>query len=208
MRGNGGYNRLVRSLLEVMSAVAVAFAVVLVLGFYIHSKTDAIPDNVFGVIAGISIGAIACAIVYWPRGPRRKTGKVSVAAVMRTPLPSPEARAYESDPNATASCPHLQPIEHAMRMAGIDVKWKGISPYHPIVEAACRINEPELRKRFALPASVYYKEGYQPERSEWDNPRGDIFCGECLQTDRARCDIQVLHPSECTPGTPWFPSPP
>src|ERR1700730_2474129 len=32
---------------------------------------------------------------------------------------SDEQIAYNEDPNLTGTCPHLQPTEHAMRMAGI-----------------------------------------------------------------------------------------
>jgi len=82
-----------------------------------------------------------------------------------------------------------------------------ISPHAPIVKANCRINLPALMQVFSLP-SIYYKEGYQPERHEFDNPRADLICRECLTAARERCDILVLHPDECRPDTPWFPLPP
>jgi hypothetical protein len=76
------------------------------------------------------------------------------------------------------------------------------------VKAECRINVPDLRRIFALPDWIHYQEGYEPERSQWDNPRGDIICRMCLATDRRRCDILVLHPDEWRANTPWFPAPP
>src|SRR5262245_58276086 len=84
--------------------------------------------------------------------------------------------AYHNDRNATAACVHLQPIERAMRMAGIDVRLLEMSEYQPIIMADSRINEAELKRVFALPAFIQYQEQYQPERSEWDNPRADIMC--------------------------------
>jgi hypothetical protein len=116
--------------------------------------------------------------------------------------------AYAADVNKTAACVHLQPIERAMRLAGLDVRLLEISPYAPVVEAHCRVNVVELQRVFALPASIYYQEGYQPERSLRDNPRADIICGDCLRTDRAHSDILVLHPDQCREDTPWFPAPP
>jgi hypothetical protein len=95
-----------------------------------------------------------------------------------------------------------------MRLAGIDVQRLEISPYAPIVQATCRINLAALTQVFSLSPSIYYKEGYEAERSEFDNPRADLICRECLTADRERCDILVLHPDECRPDTPWFPSPP
>ena len=116
--------------------------------------------------------------------------------------------AYDRDPEEAAACVHLQPIERTMRAAGLKVKLLGASEWGPIVQASCRINQAELTRVFALPSSIYYREGYLPERSPRDNPRADIFCAECLKTDRARCDILVLHPDECREDTPWFPAPP
>ena len=58
-----------------------------------------------------------------------------------------------------------------------------------VVTAACLINEVELRRMFALPASIDYKEQYQPERYEFENRRADIFCADRLQADRSRSDI-------------------
>jgi hypothetical protein len=116
--------------------------------------------------------------------------------------------AYLGNLNATASCIHLQPVEHAMRVAGISVRLLEVSPHAPIVTAICRINEAALRRAFALPESIYYKEGYEPERTPHDHPRADLICLTCIESDRERCDILVLHPDECRPDTRWFPSPP
>lgn len=116
--------------------------------------------------------------------------------------------AYDKDPSQTVSCVHLAPIERAMRAAGLKIRLDKYLEHGPSVAVTCRINVPELQRVFALPMSIYYRECYQPERSSLDNPRADIFCGGCLESDRSRCDIQVLHPEECQPDTPWFPAPP
>jgi hypothetical protein len=120
---------------------------------------------------------------------------------------SAEEIAYDANSDAVASCAHLQPIERAMRKAGIQLHLYHASDY-VMVKANCRINEAGLKRVFALDDSIYYWEQYQPERSQWDNPRGDIFCKQCLRIPGSRPDINVLHPDECHPDTPWFPSPP
>jgi hypothetical protein len=116
--------------------------------------------------------------------------------------------AYDENPEATASCEHLQAVERAMRKAGLKVELFDGNEYQPAVRAACRINEPELRRTFALPESIVYREGYEAERTPHDFPRADIFCGECMYSNRAKCDILVLHPDECHDNTPWFPKAP
>jgi hypothetical protein len=211
-----------RTLLAGMVAVATAFAVVLGLGFWIHERTQAIPDSLFGLIAALAIAAIAGVIFCLMQGISpwkdlaRKIDRIGARLVNRKPTAHVEhverrsaaQIAYSENRTRTAACAHLQPIEYAMRMAGLDVSLLERSVYHPVVKAACRINEAELKRVFALPAWVYYKEGYEPERSAWDNPRAGIICAECLKSDRSRCDILVLHPSECREDTPWFPAPP
>lgn len=213
-----------RLVFAAMVGVGTAFAVVLGVAFQIRPQVH-ISDDAFGTIAGLAIVmisvAIPCAILRISPFKAAASALDTILAIrfrpsrppaVRTPrpppLPSAEQIAYAADLNATATCVHLQPIERAMRLAGLDVKLRQPNPFLPVISAACRINEPELRRRFALPPSVYYKEGYQPDRSEFDNPRADIFCGECLVADRSRADILTLHPDECRPDTPWFPAPP
>jgi len=91
-----------------------------------------------------------------------------------------------------------------MRAAGLTVRMLDPGPYRPIVKAVCRVNEPALRRAFGLPDTISYKEGYDPERTPYDNPRADIFCTICAE----RADILTLHPDEWLDDTPWFPSPP
>jgi hypothetical protein len=194
-------------------AVATAFAAVLGFGFWIHDKAGGgpIPDGPFGSLAVLAIAAIAGVVYYCLTGVRPEfqwrpvaahAGGGRVAAVSHK---TPEQVLYETNPLQVASCVHLRPIERAMRRAGMRLQLAGRHSHEPAVSAKCRINEAELRRVFALPPSVYYKEQYQPERSHWDNPRADIYCAECLVKDRERSSIGVLHPDECRQETPWFP---
>jgi hypothetical protein len=209
----------VRSILVVMAAVAIAFAVVIWFGFWIHTKTNAIPDNVFGAVAYVGIFAIAffltcLALKISPWSGWTVQEMFGPKAVKQRPVvsypksPSTAQIAYLLNPEATATCEHLQPIERAMRAAGIEVRLLEASAHGPIVRATCRVNDGELRSVFQLPPSVYYREGEEPDRGQFGTPRADIFCGYCLKTDRARCDIWVMHPRECVDGTPWFPTAP
>jgi hypothetical protein len=195
-------------------AVATAFAGVLGFGFWIHEKTGGgpIPDGPFGLLAALAIAAVAGAVfcgltgvrpeLQWrPVAARTAGGPVTPASQKKTV----EQISYETNPLQLAACVHLRPIERAMRRAGLRLQIAGHHSREPAVSAECRINEAGLRRVFALPASVYYKEQYQPERSQWDNPRADIYCAECLVKDRERSGIGVLHPDECREETPWFP---
>ncbi len=211
-----------RSLLAAMFSVATGFTAVIAGGFWIHEKTRAVPDQLFGFLAAVSLaiitGTVYCVlmrIVPWRHLPSRIELPIWWTHDRELPAPkpyvrplTPEQAAYQADPSALATCEHLQPIERSMRAAGLAVQLEQLSVHGPTISARCRINQAELIRYFNLPDWIYYREGYEPERSQWDNPRADIFCGECIKGDRGRCDILVLHPDECRPDTPWFPSPP
>ncbi|MGJ5819752.1 hypothetical protein [Paludibaculum fermentans] len=211
-----------RSLLAAMAAVAMAFFAIIAGGFWIHEHFKAPPDSVFGFLAALSLVIVAFGLYclfmgtapwkllpshidipnFWSRQRDLPPPKPYVR-----PL-TPEQEAYSRDPFALATCLHLQPIERAMRTAGLAVRLEMLSVHGPTISVTCRIHQEELVRYFNLPDWIYYREGYEPERSQWDNPRADIFCGECMKSDRGRCDILVLHPDECRQDTPWFPSPP
>jgi hypothetical protein len=193
-----------------MAAVPVAFTVVLGFGFWVHDRGLNMDDSTFGLLAAIAIVVISFGIFgsitgirFWP------IVRTFPQSIPRTPYVPRELSAaeiaYPLDLNMTVSCAHLAPIEKAMRLAGIEVKYQAENMYRPIVKANCRVNLPELKRVFALTDNVFYKEGYEPERFEFENPRADIFCLECLKSDRARSTIGVLHPDECKPETVWFP---
>ena len=111
--------------------------------------------------------------------------------------------AYHENRELTATCPHLQALEHAMRMEGIELRRLGES-WHTaslaMVRGDCRINEKILQQRFLLPESARYRTGYQPERSEFDGPWADLFCSTCDSK------IELVHPEWPRPKTRWFPS--
>ena len=48
-----------RMVLAGMVSVGTAFAVVLSLGFWIHGRTNAIPDSLFGFLAAVAIAVIS-----------------------------------------------------------------------------------------------------------------------------------------------------
>jgi hypothetical protein len=103
---------------------------------------------------------------------------------------------YNENPQTTATCVHLEPIERAMRLAGTRLR----RLTGPNVRAQCRIDEAGIKRRFAPPASVQYREWYQPAH-ERDNPQAEISCVEC------RSAIDVIHPGQAREHTPWFPTP-
>jgi hypothetical protein len=107
---------------------------------------------------------------------------------------------YDENLTMVATCAHLQTIEYAMRLAGLKVRLNLLIPSVPAsVTTYCRINEEELKRRFLPAESIHYREYFQPERSEWDNPTADLLCTEC------RSRIFVVHPREAREDTPWFP---
>lgn len=115
-----------------------------------------------------------------------------------------EQIAYNENPQLLATCPHLQPIEYAMRLAGIVPRLRAESwsvnaaPVHKI-DADCCINEPELNRQFPLPPSVHYTQGYYPERHPLDNPWAQLTCSECDS------NIELVHPEWPRTTTQWFP---
>jgi hypothetical protein len=201
-----------RNLLAVMIGVATAFFVVIGLGFVIHERTDAIPDGLFGLLAAVAIVVIAGSIFTSMTGvsliPRISFRNRFTPVIDNASQPSAAKIAYDAGGPANATCIHLQPIERAMRQAGSTMELNDYWAAWPEVEVNCRINETELRRVFSLPATVSYRESYQPERSEFDNPRGDIICSECANLVPKPCTLRVKHPDESSAATVWFPSAP
>jgi hypothetical protein len=120
-----------------------------------------------------------------------------------------EQIAYADNPNATATCPHLQAVERGMRASGVDCRlivasWKTETTPLFRVRADCRINEPELRREYFLPESIRYQEGYMPERSAYDNPWAELACTECASS----AGIDLVHSEWGRATTKWFPRAP
>lgn len=202
--------------LAAITAVAASFAIVLSAAFRIHTMVAPVSDNLFGAATACSLVLLSFALyfLFVRRGPHapnlfqffRRTPRQ--APIPRASYPHPDQLAYAADPRATVTCPHLQPVERALRAAGIDVRMSYPGPYTPAITAYCRIHEPTIRQAFSLPASVYYREIYQPERAHNDNPRADLICQQCQETNRPGSDIIFLHPDEWRDDTPWFPTTP
>ena len=102
---------------------------------------------------------------------------------------------YDLDPDATATCAHLAPIERAMRRAGMRLK---LGHGH-IVNADCTIDEPALRQRFAIELPAWYGMIEQYDRSLEDPPAAAILCRE------HGAMIYVVAPRQAERETPRFP---
>lgn len=86
-----------------------------------------------------------------------------------------EQIAYEEDSSITGSCVHLQPVERAMRIAGI--KTHLIQPLQ--IRAECSVNMDKLKTELTIASSVEYRQGFMPERHPEDNPWADLYCHVC-----------------------------
>lgn len=102
---------------------------------------------------------------------------------------------YAENPAAVATCEHLRPIERAMRIAGIDVRLN----LGPKVSAIARIDHDSFREQFLLPEVVKYSEPPAHGRGFEDVREALIAC------EQHRSAIDVVHPQEAKPSTPWFP---
>jgi hypothetical protein len=103
---------------------------------------------------------------------------------------------YDLDPNTTACCEHLAPIESAMRATGMTMRLAGPGA----VTAECCVDTEALAREFALPEKVGYQEWYGRDRLPEEPPASLVYCETCPSK------IWVLHASERRPDTPTFPS--
>jgi hypothetical protein len=105
--------------------------------------------------------------------------------------------AYYEDPGDVITCVHLQPIEGAMRRAGVDLRRYRKAE----VVAKCHIDDAALQRDFTIAPPVRYAEFYQAERYEFDHPTALLIC------DEHKSMIHVLHPEESGTGeVPVFPA--
>jgi WD40 repeat protein len=193
-----------------MLSVGLAFVIVLSAGFWLSRQNPAFANStVFGTIAAFAIAFVAAGIARLLGIPIRLGKRRTVRSVPgpRVHVPvSPEFRAasaqqqndYASDPSKTITCTHLQPIERAMRAAGIKV----VPIAQITVEASCRIHRPSLLQRFTPPDFVSYREYFMADRAPEDNPVAHVRCGQCESR------IDVYHPALCNLNSTWFPGPP
>jgi len=199
-----------KGVLLAIAGVAAAFITVLGGGFLLSREhVSSVPmNNTFGVIASLAIVALALAIARLLGVPIGKRGLLATAQrspiapqVHRTPalpvsqLAETVRAAYASNPELTMTCPHLQPLERAMRAAGIAV----VPTSKSVVRAACRIHRRALQSMFPLGQTVTYREFFEAERHIEDIPIARVQCTPCLSW------IEVLHPYESNRQTQWFP---
>ena len=91
---------------------------------------------------------------------------------------------YFEHPDRTTTCAHLQPIEHAMRSAGIETR-----RYREVdITAKCRIDFPALQRAFRIAAPVRYAEFYGGDRASTELPTAYLYC------DEDKSMLSVLHP--------------
>lgn len=112
---------------------------------------------------------------------------------------SAEQIAYDREPAARATCRHLQPVEAAMRSAGLPVKL--VSGRQ--VRCPCRVDEAGLRTAVPVDPAVQYREYYLGGRSPQDDPVAYLICAIC-----GTSSIETVHPDEARTATRWFPAPP
>ena len=109
---------------------------------------------------------------------------------------SDENIAYYEDPDRAVTCAHLQPMERAMRQAGIDVRRYRETD----VSAKCCIDFDALQRAFAVVPPVRYAEFFAGERYEFEHPMAYLTC------DEHELSIHTVHPEESGARTlPSFP---
>jgi len=94
------------------------------------------------------------------------------------------------------SCPHLEPLEQELARQGVALGEPAVSPYGPSAGLWCACNcvfdEPSLRARLKLPATIRYDE-YDGRVAGSD---ATFFCPECKRA------IMGIHPNYARPTTP------
>ena len=204
-----------RASLIVVLATAVSFGGVIAGGFWLRPRISEVSDTWFGLIAALTIVAVP-SLTAWilirtkiattGSGPGRGHRNGAYGLMGCT---TPEQIAYRGDRQATATCAHLRAVERAMRSnPSIEVDLLYPVRGGPVIRATCRIHKSALRRKFALPAAVAYREQYDSDRGDDCIPTAYLVCTVCTGPDRANGIMRVLHPDECYSDTPWFPTPP
>lgn len=94
-----------------------------------------------------------------------------------------------------ATCRHLRPIEHAMRLDGLEMRKENENR----LSANCRIDLAKLNVVFRSEVAGLYMERHEIDRSYLDPKSALFWCVAC------QSQLAVVHPEEARPGTPWFP---
>uniref|UniRef100_UPI0037BE40D4 hypothetical protein n=1 Tax=Devosia sp. TaxID=1871048 RepID=UPI0037BE40D4 len=127
-----------------MAVVVSLFVLMIGLGFEINEGNP--PLGTVSSPAGgallVSFGALVWYLnrqrpnAYWGAPFFRPRVRIPVV-----PIEQVDAAGYAADPKRLVTCTHLQPIEAAMRTAGIPLKWR----YGNVVAAQCVIDETRLQ---------------------------------------------------------------
>lgn len=183
-----------RSVLLVMAGVGSGIWVALALGFWLHDQP--VPSELDAGLVPAALVLIATVTIALRAALQRRA--IRLRDEQRDVVAEHQAAVavYESDPDATACCEHLAPIELAMRRAGLRVQ----SGRPGAASAPCCIDMEALSRRFVVPASVEYQEWYSRDRTGDDPPHAMLYCKAC------QSQLWLVHVREATPDTPTFPA--
>ncbi len=105
---------------------------------------------------------------------------------------------YRENPNHLATCQHLQPIERAMRDAGVELRRR----LGAAVQAECVVDPALWQRRYPGVGPVRYVEIPVRDLPPWDRGlMAKLFCDDCVSS------ILVQHPKDHS-AVPWFPAAP
>lgn len=178
-------------LIVVMAGVGAAFWVFIAIGFWWHHQT---PPAAVSSGFPLAVVVFVTAIVFGIWQIRMRRGHLSTPSSFRSRRLTPSARVeYDLDPLATTCCPHLAPIESAMRAAGIRVRLSAVGT----ADAWCRVEMSSLSRHFNLAEKVQYLELQAYDRSVEDPPQALLQCSICDSR------LRVAHPT-VSPGAPQW----
>jgi hypothetical protein len=187
-----------RGLLIGTAGFGAAAWIALTLGFRLNE--DYIPvelERGFVAAAAVLIASVSWGLrAVWQQRRRVRAYEQRDLVAEHEAFLAAKAPKYDLDPQATACCEHLAPIESAMRTSGVKMRLAGLRA----VKAECCVDAEALARTFALPESVAYQEWYGRDRLPEDPPASLVYCEKCPS------HLWVLHASERRPDTPTFPS--
>lgn len=129
--------------------------------------------------------------------PLGTNGPLTVPRRTAAPSPAAAANCTTRPPEAydVVTCRHLHPIEHAMRLDGLEMRRENVGR----LNANCCIDFPKLDGIFGSAVAALYVERHEIDRSYLDPKSALFWCDAC------QCRLAVVHPEEAGPATPWFP---
>ena len=195
-----------RGVLLAIAGVGAGFVVLLGAGFRLSGGANQPigPLLFYGAVAvlawvmGIAVKAIQSG--QWPARSAQAAGGSRNSdhrqlVLSRRPPDRIEQQMPVPGSDAAATCPHLQPIEEAMRDEGVLIGV--ITPLQ--VRAYCVINQARLRQRFHLGGPLDYRELPGAGQYPLDGPAALIACDACHSA------IETVHADAAVAETPGFP---